>query len=1261
MNSEAIIAVSDEIVRKFREVEKLLKTNCTPQEREIWLKQVKSHIRLCNRATRTADLSVGALRKLQTNVGHLKRYKKIIEKKNFFGFGSVQKKRSSRVIWEEIVSAFNSRVRTGLIINLKHKDLRQFFNDAFYLFRVRITNTIKKMIMIKVNTCFSAEFIRKSGDTELIEKKYFNTKNKVIDEGVDLRRWFDSNVKDYIINALSEFSESGSGWALNEILSLEININKYQVGNGVSSYIRLPDKIAKKRACINVKNKDEACFAWAVVSALYPTNIHSDRTQSYPHYTDVLNIENIDFPMKISNVPRFENKNNISVNIFELEMDVKSNFSVVPCYLAKHKLEKHVNLLIIQNKYYPKINEFERNPAAQEKDDEEGIKYHYCYIKDLSRLLSHQLSKNGHKKFFCDRCLNYFSSQDNLNNHVDYCQKLNDCKVEFPKELHIKFRNFVNKERLPFILYADFESLLQPFNDSLTNKHCKTRRYQKHIAYSAGYYFKCNYDNQLSYYKSNRSMDCMSWFVNELETVAKFVSSKLKHVEPLNIEISLSHASKTCHICDEGFKETDKIVRDHCHLTGNFRGFAHNKCNLNYKNSFVIPVVFHNLGGYDAHFLIRDLAKKNYIRLLPENKEKYISFTVCHKDSNLKFRFIDSLRFMGFSLEELVSNLSTTQMVDDFENLRNEFPDLGEEKFKLLTRKGVFFYDYIDHIEKLDETELPDIKHFYNKLNDTNIKKTDYEHAKHVWNKFDMKTLGDYSDLYMKTDIMLLTCVFETFRETCQKTYGLDPAHYYTIPGYTWDCMLLYTGCKLETIQDVDLLMFIERGIRGGVSQCSNRFSEANNKYMKEYEPNNPSTYIFYSDVNNLYGWAMSQYLPYGGFKWVDCNIDITKAPDHSDVGYILEVDIEYPESLHDLHKDLPFCPEHRNPPNSKFCKLMTTCYNKKNYIIHYRNLKQTLEHGLKLTKIHKVLEFKQAQWLKPYIDLNTLLRANAKTEFQKTLFKLMVNAVFGKTMQNVRKHRVVKLVNKWDGRYGAKNFISSPMFKSRSIFSDTLVAIELKKSRIIFNKPLYIGMTILDISKTCVYEFHYDYMLNKFPVEKCKLLYTDTDSLIYELQCNDLYTEVIKKDIHRFDTSDYPKDNRWNIPLVNKKIPGLMKDENNGKIMTHFIGLRSKQYAYKVEGGKEIKKSKGVKSNIVKTKINFEDYFDCIKYFLEKKPQEEYLLLKTQRCIHSKLHEVYSVEQTKIVLNPEDDKRYILPGVHDTLPWGHYSIMDTS
>uniref|UniRef100_A0A6P7GNF2 Uncharacterized protein LOC114340200 isoform X1 n=1 Tax=Diabrotica virgifera virgifera TaxID=50390 RepID=A0A6P7GNF2_DIAVI len=366
--------------------------------------------------------------------------------------------------------------------------------------------------------------------------------------------------------------------------------------------------------------------------------------------------------------------------------------------------------------------------------------------------------------------------------------------------------------------------------------------------------------------------------------------------------------------------------------------------------------------------------------------------------------------------------------------------------------------------------------------------------------------------------------------------------------------MLLYTKCELELLRDVDMVLFIEKGIRGGISQCCSRYSEANNKYMTNYDPNKPDKYLFYVDVNNLYGWAMSQPLPISNFKWVDTNIDVTGISDDSLFGYICEVDIEYPQYLHDLHKDFPFCSEHQIPPGSKLPKLMTTLSDKKNYIIHYRALKQAIAYGLVVTKIHRVLEFKQSVWLKPYIDLNTELRTKAKTKFEQNHFKLKVNSIYGKTMENIRKHRIVKLTRQWEGRYGAKNLIACPKFHSRTIFDTDLMAIEMKKTEILFNKPLYIGMSILDISKTCMYEFYYNYMLPKLGMN-CKIMYTDN-----------LYKEIVCTDIHRFDTSSYAPNNRYNIPLCNKKIPGLMKDETSGTIITHFVDLRSKMYSYKCE-----------------------------------------------------------------------------------------------
>ena len=480
-----------------------------------------------------------------------------------------------------------------------------------------------------------------------------------------------------------------------------------------------------------------------------------------------------------------------------------------------------------------------------------------------------------------------------------------------------------------------------------------------------------------------------------------------------------------------------------------------------------------------------------------------------------QIRFIDSFKFMATSLDKLVNNLPK----DAFNNIKRYY---ANEKLSLLTRKGVYPYEYMNSPERLKETQLPPKEAFYSRRHDGGISDENYAHAREVWETFEMKNLEDYHNLCNRVDFLFLADVFENFRDICIKNYNLDPAHYYTDPGLAWDAALKVTKVKLRLLSKMDMLLMVEKGIRGGVSMISNRYGKANNKYMgKSFKDIEPSKYITYLDANNLYGWAMSKPLPTHGFKWMK----MSELETWEKYSCILEVDLEYPKSLHDLHSDYPLAPEQIEV--NKVLKLIPNLGDKKKYILHYENLKKYLSLGLKLNNIHRGIKFEESQWLEKYIALNTDLRTVAKNEFEKDFFKLMNNSVFGKTMENIRNRVDIKLVN---NKKQAEKLSAKPNFNHCNIFSEDLVAIHMKKTKLVFNKPVYLGMCILDLSKTLMYDFHYNYIKQKYG-DKAKLLFTDTDSLMYEIQTEDFYKNISTDVKRRFDTSNYPPNHLSGIP----------------------------------------------------------------------------------------------------------------------------------
>ena len=889
---------------------------------------------------------------------------------------------------------------------------------------------------------------------------------------------------------------------------------------------------------------------------------------------------------------------------------------------------------------------------------EDGIR-HYTAIKSLSRLLSSKNSNTKHKQHFCMNCLQGFTQESSRDQHQVYCEDNESVRVEMPKQgSTVEFKDGQNQFRVPFIMYAAFESILEPKDPveprSPNPNQPYTNEVNQHTPSGWCVYSKFAYgdvDNPLRLY---RGKDSIETFCNYIKGEAR----RLYHMFP---ELPMGPLTKKqwnkykkatkCHICYKPFTLRNPKVRDHCHYTGLYRGPAHSLCNLRYKIPSYIPVVFHNLSGYDTHLFIRELGGHTPdMEVITKNKEDYISFSIKvpvdsyidkngeEKDKLIELRFKNSFKLMSSSLDSPTNNL-----VRGGKKLFG-FEDYSELQYGLLIRKGVYPYEYINSWDRFEETQLPPISAFYSNLNMSSISEEDYQHAQRVWKEFEIHNLGDYHDLYLRRDVVLLANVFEAFRDTCLKHYKLDPAHFYTSPGNT---CLKHTGIRLELLTDPDMLLMFQQGIRGGITQVVRKHASANNKYMGDkFDPNEDTTYLQYLDANNLYGWAMSQPLPKRGFKWTYVNPnEISELASRTDKGYVLEVNVSYPKELHNQHNDLPFMCERMEINGVE--KLVPNLRDKKNYVIHIQALNQALQHRLRLDRIHRVIEFDQLPWLKTYIDFNTQLRTAATNDFEKDFFKLMNNSVFGKTMENIRKHRNIKLVTT-EEKY--LRTVMKPNFKSGVLFGENLMGCEMGKIKVVMNKLVYLGQAILDLSKIVMYELHYNYMVPKYGLEKLKLCYMDTDSLVYDIKTEDFYEDIANDVEARFDTSGYSKTDFRPLPIgLNKKVTGLMKNELGGKIMTEFMALRPKLYSCKKLNGSEDKKCKGIKKCIVKKTLTFEDYKTCL--FSDS---TEY---RSQLMFRSAKHEVHTIEVNKVALNRDDDKRTPRKDGISTFARGHKDL----
>ena len=534
---------------------------------------------------------------------------------------------------------------------------------------------------------------------------------------------------------------------------MDINFHRLNLTRG-SSYLPLPDWLAKKGAIINPKNSDMEYFKWAVIAAMKWKDIdnHSERISKLCRYEDDFDLDGIKFPASNKDIKRFVSRNEITINLLAFEDE-----KVYICRKGKEYVAQSMG---------------EASRVANLMLITDNNKKHYVAIKSLSKLLSSNNNKKKKAQYFCTNCLQGFNEASSRDEHYLYCRSKEAVRIEMPnKKPIVKYSNGQYQFKVPFMMYADFESTLEKVEGASDNPNVSSTR-DVNVHKQSGWciYSKFAYgvvDNPLMQY---RGSDCVEKFCEHIISEAKrlYNSFPEKPMEPLTeSQIKEYKKATKCHICLKPFwDECNRKVRDHCHCTGLYRGAAHSLCNLKYSISKYIPLIFHNLAGYDAHLFIRELSKyTSCIGAIAKNVEDYISFSInvevgkyidkngIERVKEIELRFIDSFKLMSSSLDSLVNNLAKGgHQFFGFE-LYNEV------QHKLLIRKGIYPYEYVDRWDKFDETSLPSIESFYSSLNMSGISDSDYEHGLSVWREFKIKNIGEYHNLYLRTDVVLLSTI----------------------------------------------------------------------------------------------------------------------------------------------------------------------------------------------------------------------------------------------------------------------------------------------------------------------------------------------------------------------------------------------------------------------------------------------------------------------------------------------------------------------
>ena len=1135
-------------------------------------------------------------------------------------------------------------------------DVRQFFQMSADLIR-NLIRTLSPAYLLQGRMVARVRFfqLNDAGEREEEVFLYFpSLPQSYVSAEDDGDSWYTSH-SNRIIQVLDTVLHQSSNLEFDCIERVYLKFLLHDNADGQGRFA-LPPKLAKKRQAIVNVDADRECFKYALLSILHYNDVSEQQRsdpRSYREWEEELDFGDLDVNnITFSDIPKVERLNNLKINVHvwvhnKLTIRYNTRGSTAP---------KAVNVLLVAC----------------------GALRHYCGIRSLSRLYSNK-SQAHHVARFCERCCRKFSSwrnncqqvKETLEEHYQQCVKGRLQREAVPEDTKYSYNTGSAEESPVAVCYSDIESYISPPK-------------KEHCPYAIGMYTVWH-----EHFTRKREAATMrTWtgekclqnylvyldrFVRELDAEVQSLTNQpliLSHIE----ERAFARATR-CAKCKAAFTCEGKRrkVRDHCHITGRFRGALCHVCNSRLRLSRrMLPVFFHNFKGYDSHLICKQAIGEMpdwHLSVIPVTHEKYMSLSVrvrvgeyvdrqgVRKSRFFRIVFLDSFQFLSSSLDALSATLADLPFTEAC--MRKRFPGISDA---VIRRKGVFPYSYFNSPSRLEESCLPPIAAFRNDLSGAECSPEDYAHARRAWTELGCRTLRQYLVAYLHLDIYLLTDVFEAFRKLTMTEDGLDPVHFVSLPGLSYVACFKRSGETIDLLQDIDMVRHFERGIRGGLTFVNRHHVQARIPELGNNQGGNE--WLAYIDQNNLYGSALCRPLPHSEFSWVADDVlarmaanpqEIIDIDDEADYGYLFEVDLEYPRELHADTSDFPLAPASDFIESDMFSpfmkeyyhdlctargsrdnyepirKLLLTQYDKEKYICHYSILKFYLGMGMRLVRVHSAIRFRQKRFVEPYIRYNSDKRALARNAFEKAFYKMKNNSFFGKTMEDVRHRIKYYLVTDWAA---LERYSSDPLFLDCDVFSERVTGVHMFQDKVVLNKPVYIGQAVLDYSKLEMYTLYYKILRQCPLIRKAELVGGDTDSFFLSLHTD---RQVRLEDVFRdlsayFDSSNYPQ----NHPLystANTARLGCFKDEAAGKLIEEMVLLRPKMYSMKYLGDRDggIKRAKGISRHLVAS-TSHATYREAFVNQMETGYE--------MTILRSELHTVRTVTFRKRGLSAWEDKR---------------------